>query len=84
MAKEYSREEKNMFKKNVSLQKLMYMTVYDTLKKMFRKYLKKEEELECLYFREDEKSLCVWYLWNLKTCENGEVMSPFTLYRKLK
>ena len=62
----------------------MYMIVYDTLKNMFRKYLKKEEELECLYFREDEKSLCVWYLWNLKTCENGEVMSPFTLYGKLK
>ena len=33
-------------KKNVSLHKLIYMTVYDTLKKMFRKYLKKEEELE--------------------------------------
>ena len=31
---------------NVSLQKLMYMTVYDTLEKMFRKYLKKEKELE--------------------------------------
>ena len=46
MAKEYSREEKNMFKKNVSLQKLMYMTVYDTLKKMFWKHPKKEEELE--------------------------------------
>ena len=48
----------------------MYMTIYDTLEKMFRKYL--------------EKSFCVWYLWNLKTCENGEVMSPFTLYGKLK
>ena len=46
MAKEYSREEKNMFKKNVSLQKLMYMIVYDTLKNMFWKYLKKEEKLE--------------------------------------
>ena len=33
-------------KKNVSLQKLMYMMVYDTLEKMFRKYLKEEEELE--------------------------------------
>ena len=33
-------------KKNVSQQKLMYMTVYDTLEKMFQKYLKKEEELE--------------------------------------
>ena len=32
--------------KNVSLQKLMYMTVYDTLKKMFQKYLKKEQDLE--------------------------------------
>ena len=46
MAEEYSREEKNMFNKNVSLQKLMYMIVYDTLKNMFRKYLKKEEKLE--------------------------------------
>ena len=71
MAEEGSREERNMFeKKCVSLQKLMYMTIYDTLEKMFRKYL--------------EKSFCVWYLWNLKTCENGEVMSPFTLYGKLK
>ena len=46
MTEEVSREEKNMFKKNVSLQKLMYITVYDTLKKMFWKYLKKEEELQ--------------------------------------
>ena len=46
MAEEYHREEKNMFNKNVSLQKLMYMIVYDTLKNMFRKYLKKEEKLE--------------------------------------
>ena len=37
-----------------------------------------------MYLRESEKSLCVWYLWNLKTCENREVMSPFTLYGKLK
>ena len=35
MAEEDSREEKNMFKKNVSLQKLMYMTVYDTLEEIF-------------------------------------------------
>ena len=46
MAEEYSREEKNIFKKNVSLQKLMYMIVYDTLKNMFWKYLKKEEKFE--------------------------------------
>ena len=46
MAEEYNREEKNMFNKNVSLQKLMYMIVYDILKNMFRKYLKKEEKLE--------------------------------------
>ena len=31
---------------NVSLQKLIYMIIYDTLEKMFRKYLKKEKELE--------------------------------------
>ena len=47
MAEEGSRGEKNIFeKKNVSFQKLMYMTVYDTLEKMFQKYLKIEEELE--------------------------------------
>ena len=45
-AEEGRREEKNMFEKNVSLQKLMYMIVYDTLKNMFWKYLKKEEKLE--------------------------------------
>ena len=33
-----------MFKKNISLQKLMYMIIYDTLKRMFRKSLKKEKE----------------------------------------
>ena len=47
MAEEGSQGEKNMFeKKNVSFQKLMYMIVYDTLEKMFQKYLKKEEELD--------------------------------------
>ena len=46
MAEEVSREETNMFKKKISLQKLMYMTVYDSLEKMFRKYLEKKEELE--------------------------------------
>ena len=37
-----------------------------------------------MYLKESMKSSSVWYLWNLKTCENGEVMSPFTLYRKFK
>ena len=61
------------------------MTVYDSLEKMFQKYLeKKKRSWSNLYLRESEKSLCVWYLWNLKTCENGEVMSPFILYGKLK
>ena len=40
------RRKEYVLKKNVSLQKLMYMTIYDTLEKMFRKYLRKEEELE--------------------------------------
>ena len=26
--------------------------------------------------------MCVRYLLNLKTCENGEMISPFTLYRE--
>ena len=58
----------------------MYMTVYDTLEKMFENISRKKKSWNNLYLRESEKSLCVWYLWNLKTCENGEVMSPFTLY----
>ena len=41
-----SRRKEYVWKKSVSLQKLMYMTVYDTLEKMFQKYLKREEELE--------------------------------------
>ena len=35
MAEEGSREEKNMSKENVSLQKLMYMIGYDTLMEIF-------------------------------------------------
>ena len=62
----------------------MYMIVYDTLVEIFENISRKNMSWNNLYLRESEKSLCVWYLWNLKTCENGEVMSPFTLYGKLK
>ena len=71
--------------KNISLQKLMYMIIYDTLEKMFRKSLKKKK---------NSWNICVLKkVWgvqicdiseNPKTCENGEMMSPYTLYRKLK
>ena len=53
-------------------------------RRCFENISKKKRSWNSLYFRESKKSLCVWYLWNLKTCENGEVMSPFTLYGKLK
>ena len=62
----------------------MYMTVYDTLEEIFENISWKKRSWNNLYLREGEKSLCIWYVWNLKTCENGEVMSPFTLYGKLK
>ena len=57
----------------------MYMIIYDTLKKMFRKSLeKKRVGIFCVLKK-------VWGVRmydiseNLKTCENGEMMSPFTL-----
>ena len=58
----------------------MYMTVYDTLEEIFENIPRKKRSWNNLYLREGEKSLCVWYLWNLKTCENEEVISSFTLY----
>ena len=62
----------------------MYMTVYDTLEEIFENISRKKWSWNNLYLREGEESSCVWYFWNLKTCENGEVMSLFTLYEKLK
>ena len=62
----------------------MYMTVYDTLEEIFENISRKKWSWNNLYLREGEESSFVWYFWNLKTCENGEVMSLFTLYGKLK
>ena len=59
MAKEISRGEKNMFENNVSLHKLMYMTIYDTLEKMFENISRKKKSWNNLYLRESEKSLSV-------------------------
>ena len=58
----------------------MYM-IDDTLVKIFENISRKKMSWNNLYLRERGKSLCVWYLWNLKTYENGEMMSLFTLYR---
>ena len=66
MAEESSRGEKNMFKKNISLQKLMYMIIYDTLKKMFRKSLKEEKKSWNIFCpKENMGSSSVWYLWKI-------------------
>ena len=60
--KEGSREEKNMSKENVSLQKLMYMIVDDTLVEIFENISRKRRSLNNLCLKEGGKSLCVWYL----------------------
>ena len=59
----------------------MYVTVYDTLEEIFENISRKKRSWNNLCLREGGKSLCVWYLWNLKTCENGEMMSSFILYK---
>ena len=46
-------------KNNVSLQKLMYMIVYDTLEEIFENISRKKRSWNNLYLRESEKSLCV-------------------------
>ena len=56
MAEEVSREETNMFKKKISLQKLMYMTVYDTLEEIFENISRKKWSWNNLYLREGEES----------------------------
>ena len=44
----------------------MYMIIYDTLKKMFRKSLKKEKESwNILCLKENMGSSSVWYLWKI-------------------
>ena len=44
----------------------MYMIIYDTLKKMFQKSLKKEKESwNILCLKENMGSSSVWYLWKI-------------------
>ena len=64
----------------------MYIIISDTLKKMFRKSLEKKKKrvgIFCVLKKVWGVRMCD-ISENLKTCENGEMMSPFTLYRKLK
>ena len=68
------------------MQRLMYMIIYDTLEKMFRKSLEKKKKRVGIFYVLKK----VWGVQmcdiseNLKTCENGEMMSMYALYRKLK
>ena len=48
-----------MSKENVSLQKLMYMIVYDTLVESFKNISRKKRSWNNLCLREGGKSLCV-------------------------
>ena len=48
-----------MFKENVSLQKLMYMIVYDTLVESFENISRKKRSWNNMCFREGGKSLYV-------------------------
>ena len=66
----------------------MYKIIYDTLKKMFRKSLEKKKKKKrvgifCVLKKVWGVQMCD-ISENLKTCENGEMMSPYALYRKLK
>ena len=63
----------------------MYMIIYDTLEKMFRKSLEKKKRVGifCVLKKVWGVQMCD-ISENLKTCENGEMMSPYDLYRKLK
>ena len=54
-----SRRKEYVLKKNVSLQKLMYMTVYDTLEEIFENISRKKRSWNNLYLREGGKSLYV-------------------------
>ena len=51
--------KKNVSNENVSLQKLMYMTVYDTLEEIFEDISRKKRSWNNLCLREGGKSLCV-------------------------
>ena len=58
--------------------------MYDNLEKMFRKSLKKKKfGIFCVLKKVWGVQMCDIFK-NLKTCENGEMISPYTLYRKLK
>ena len=59
MVKMSSQEEKNMSKENVSLQKLIYMIVYDTLVEIFENISRKKRGWNNLCLRKGGKSLCV-------------------------
>ena len=63
----------------------MYMIIYDTLEKMFRNLLRKKKRVGifCVLKKLWGVQMC-GISENLKTCENGEMISPYTLYRKLK
>ena len=85
-AEEGSREEKNMFEKK-KMYKSTEANVYDSLWYLREDVSKISQErrgvgIICILGK--VRRVCVWCLWNLKTCENGKVMSPFTLYGKLK
>ena len=61
------------------------MIIYDTLEKMFQKSLEKKKRVGIFCVLKK-----VWGVQmsdiseNLKTCKNGEMMSPYDSYRKLK
>ena len=63
----------------------MYMIIYDTLEKMFRNLLRKKKRVGifCVLKKVWGVQMC-GISENLKTCENGEMISPYALYRRLK
>ena len=63
----------------------MYMIIYDTLEKMFRNLLRKKKRVGifCVLKKVWGVQMC-GISENLKTYENGEMISPYALYRKLK
>ena len=66
------------------MQKLMYMIIYDTTEKMLKiSQERKRVGIFCVLKKVWGVRMCD-ISKNLKTCENGEMMSLFILYRKLK
>ena len=63
----------------------MYMIIYDTLEKMFRKSLEKKKRVGiiCVLKKVWKVQMCD-ISENMKTCENREMISLYALYRKLK